>query len=144
MADGNHGALTLPGARLELFAAGERLMKTRAVPLPGPTISHTGFLLQADTESLLKKEDAMFDPRRYLPYPERSQIRDASQVIAAEMRRALWRWIDRGHFRFLGGHFKFPGFERIDVLQPRTNLDGGRVQQSATGNSNREASRLIQ
>lgn len=107
-------ALSILGPRLELFTAGETLFKGfTAVPLPGHTPFHAGFLLQAGGESLLNSGDAMSDPRLHVPHPEWAPVGDAQPVVAGNTRRALAEHAAQEDIGIFGCHFPFPGLGRV-------------------------------
>lgn len=106
-----HDALEILDGRLELFTAGARLFDDfTAIPLPGHTPFHTGFLLRDGDDAVLNAGDALIDSRLHISRPEWHPLGDTLPVIAANTRRNLLEPAKAGSWRIFCAHVQAPGF----------------------------------
>lgn len=108
---GMHDALGILESRLEVFAANDSLFPGfTALPLPGHTPFHTGFLLESGSDRIFNAGDAFIDPRIHVVHPEFSPISDALADVGRETRRSLLARAKQESLRFFCAHFPVPGF----------------------------------
>jgi glyoxylase-like metal-dependent hydrolase (beta-lactamase superfamily II) len=108
---GMHDALTILGPKLEFFSATDELFPgVRAVPLPGHTPFHSGFLFEDAGERFLNAGDAFIDSRLHVKHPEYSPIGDTLPEVAITTRQTLLERRAREDFKLFCAHFPAPGF----------------------------------
>ena len=106
------------GARLRVFDAGELLPGIEAVPLPGHTPGHTGFLIGSLT---LLTGDVFQVASRQGARPSIHLAFDADAALAERTRRDTLETASARDWLVLGSHIGFPGVVRI-----ATGTDGYR------------------
>ncbi len=96
----------------------------QAVPLPGHTPGHTGYLIKREGEKLLIWGDAMSVPALQAPWPDVSLIFDTDPELGISTRRGVLERAVAENLLVAGMHLPFPGFSRVAkagdgfVLQP--------------------------
>ncbi|MEL6318953.1 MAG: MBL fold metallo-hydrolase, partial [Pseudomonadota bacterium] len=104
----------LYGERLETFAGEAALAPgVVAVPLPGHTPGHTGFMIESAGERLFLWTDVTDFTALQLNAPERTLIFDIDPVAGAASRRRAIALAASERLRVGGAHIPFPGFGHI-------------------------------
>jgi glyoxylase-like metal-dependent hydrolase (beta-lactamase superfamily II) len=96
-----------PYQRLTI-AGTEILESITAVPLPGHTPGHTGFLLESDGEKLLFCGDIFTIPAIQATLPEVGFATDVDYAVAAQTRKVLLEKATTEKLLLAGPHFEFP------------------------------------
>lgn len=110
--------------RTRRFITGEVLSHLQAVPLPGHTPGHTGYLIESEGEKLLIWGDAMSVPAVQAPWPDVSLIFDTDPELGISTRRGVLERAVTEDLLVAGMHLPFPGFSRVAkagdgfVIQP--------------------------
>lgn len=99
--------------RLRTFASGKALPGLQAVPLPGHTPGHTGYLLEDGGKRLLIWGDVMHVPDIQAPRPEVGIMFDFDPAAAAASRRRVLDMAAAEDLMVTGMHLHFPGFSRV-------------------------------
>ena len=99
--------------RTRRFTTGEVLPRIQAVPLPGHTPGHTGFLIESGGEKLLVWGDAMSVPAVQAPRPDVSLVFDTDPQLGISTRRGVLERAVAEDLLVAGTHLPFPGFSRI-------------------------------
>lgn len=94
-------------------ARGEVFPGVTAVPLPGHTPGHTGYMVTSGTEALLIWGDICHAPELQLPNPDVSVIFDVDGEAASKTRRRVLDWVASDQLLVAGMHMHFPGFLHI-------------------------------
>jgi len=94
-------------------AHGEVFPGVTAVPLPGHTPGHTGYIVSSQGESLLIWGDICHAPELQLPNPDVTVIFDVTPEQAIETRRKTLDWVATDRLLIAGMHMPFPGFHHI-------------------------------
>lgn len=84
-----------------------------AVPLPGHTPGHTGFMLDTGAEALLFWGDVVHSAALQFAYPEWSISFDVDQALAVETRKAMLDRAAADSLLVTGMHLDFPGLGRV-------------------------------
>lgn len=99
--------------RTRLFDGAEAVPGLQAVPLPGHSPGHTGYLVGGGGRRLLIWGDVMHVPDVQAARPEVGIVFDSDPAAAAvSRRRALDMTADEG-LVVMGMHLHFPGFARV-------------------------------
>lgn len=101
------------GGRTRRFAGGEVLPGIHAVPLPGHTPGHTGYMIESRGERLLIWADALNVPAIQAARPEVSLVFDVDPAQGIATRRAILERAVEEDLLVTGMHLPFPGFSRI-------------------------------
>jgi glyoxylase-like metal-dependent hydrolase (beta-lactamase superfamily II) len=99
--------------RLRLFEDGEVFPGVTAMPLPGHTPGHTGYLLASGGESLLIWGDIIHVPEIQVPRPEVTMAFDVEPAQAEATRRRVFDMVAAERLPVAGMHMHFPGFLRL-------------------------------
>ncbi len=91
-------------------AVGEVFPNVRAVPLPGHTPGHTGYVIEASGRSMIIWGDTCHIPDIQVPRPETGMIFDTDPAKAAETRTKTFDMIVADDLLIGGMHLHFPGF----------------------------------
>lgn len=94
-------------------AAGEVFPHVRAVPFPGHTPGHTGYLVESDGESLLIWGDICHVPDIQVPRPEVAMVFDSDPDAAAATRLRAFDMVASDGILITGMHLHFPGFSHL-------------------------------
>ncbi|MBX9702493.1 MAG: MBL fold metallo-hydrolase [Acetobacteraceae bacterium] len=103
------------------FELGEVFPGVTAMPFPGHTPGHTGYLIASGGESLLIWGDIIHVPEIQIPRPEVTMTFDIDPAQAQATRRRVFDMVATEKLVWAGMHMHFPAFAR---LLPR---DGGGV-----------------
>lgn len=96
-------------ARTRTFSGGEVFPGVTAVPLPGHTPGHTGYLIASGETSLLIWGDIVHVPELQVPRPEVCMAFDIDPVRAAATRRGIFERVAADGQAIAGMHLHFPG-----------------------------------
>ncbi|WP_186236618.1 MBL fold metallo-hydrolase [Burkholderia gladioli] len=100
--------------RLRTFDAAEVLPGIRALPLPGHTDGHTGYLLESHDGGVLVWGDIVHFPHIQVARPDVSIAFDQDQVLAASTRSRLLDMASSEGLWIAGMHLGESGFARIE------------------------------
>lgn len=107
-------ARTAPyGDRTRSFTSGEVFPGVTAMPLPGHTPGHTGFLIASGGRSLLIWADIIHVPEVQVPRPEATMAVDVDPALAAETRHRLFDQVATDRLAIAGMHLHFPAFAHL-------------------------------
>ena len=114
------GAVTLARAaiaahagRLRPFFGGEVFPGVTALPLPGHTPGHTGFLIASGGHSLLVWGDIVHVPEIQAPRPEVGMAVDVDRDAAIATRRRIFDQVATDRLAVAGMHLHFPAFAHL-------------------------------
>jgi glyoxylase-like metal-dependent hydrolase (beta-lactamase superfamily II) len=99
--------------RMSLFTAGDVFPGVTAVPLPGHTPGHTGFLVASGRDSLLIWGDIVHVQELQVPRPEVVMAVDVDPARAAETRRRLFDRVAADRQAVAGMHLHFPALAHL-------------------------------
>ncbi|MDP3416715.1 MBL fold metallo-hydrolase [Falsiroseomonas sp.] len=99
--------------RTSLFHSGEIFPGVTAIPLPGHTPGHTGFLVASGGKSLLIWGDIVHVPEVQVPRPEATMAVDVDPAQAAATRRRLFDQVATDRQAIAGMHLHFPAFAHL-------------------------------
>ncbi len=99
--------------RLRTFTKGEVFPGVTAIPAPGHTPGHTGYLIESGGERLLIWGDVVHMPEVQVPRPEVSMVVDTDPEAAAATRRRIFDMVASERLLVTGMHMHFPGFGHI-------------------------------
>ncbi len=100
-------------ARTRLIQGGEILPGVTAMPLPGHTPGHTGYMIASGNDSLLIWGDIVHVPEIQVPRPEVTLAFDVDPAKAEATRRRTFDMVAADKLLFAGMHVHFPGFARL-------------------------------
>ena len=96
--------------RTRTHAGGEVFPGVTAMPFPGHTPGHSGYLLASGGESLLIWGDIVHVPEVQVPHPEVTMAFDVDPVQAAAMRRRVFDMVATDRMLVAGMHLHFPAY----------------------------------
>jgi glyoxylase-like metal-dependent hydrolase (beta-lactamase superfamily II) len=99
--------------RLRLFDKGDVLPGIRAMPLPGHTDGHTGYVVESGDQGLLVWGDIVHFPHIQIKRPDVSIAFDQDSTQAATTRSRLLDQVSAERLSIAGMHLGEPGFARI-------------------------------
>jgi len=99
--------------RTNLFTSGEVFPGVTALPLPGHTPGHTGFLIESGGKSLLIWGDIVHVPEVQVPRPEATMAVDVDPAQAAATRRRIFDQVAADRQAIAGMHLHFPAFAHL-------------------------------
>jgi glyoxylase-like metal-dependent hydrolase (beta-lactamase superfamily II) len=99
--------------RLRLFRGGEVFPGVTAMPFPGHTPGHTGYMAASGGDSLLIWGDIVHVPEIQVPRPEVTMAFDVDPRQAEETRRRVFDMVATDKQAFTGMHLHFPGHSRM-------------------------------
>jgi len=100
--------------RAKRFAGeGEVAPGFTAMPLPGHTPGHSGFMLDAGAEQLLFWGDVVHSTALQFPNPDWTIPFDVDQPLAAQTRKAMFDRAAADQLLVTGMHLDFPGLGRV-------------------------------
>lgn len=99
--------------RLRLIDGGVVTAGIEALPLPGHTPGHTGFLVGSSDERLLIWGDVVHLPAIQYAHPEVSLSYDVDGNLAARSRNDAFNRASREHLLIAGMHVDFPCFGHV-------------------------------
>ena len=100
-------------ARMRPFRSGEVFPGLTAVPLPGHTPGHTGYLVASGSESLLIWGDIVHVPELQIPRPEVTIQIDVDPEQAEVARRGILDRVASDRQLVAGMHLHFPGYAHV-------------------------------
>ncbi|HEY9330452.1 MAG TPA: MBL fold metallo-hydrolase [Streptomyces sp.] len=107
-------ALGAYGGRLRGFAQGEVLPGISAIPLPGHTEGHTGYLVGAEDQGVFFWGDTVHFPTVQVARPDASVTLDNDPFRAAETRVRVLDMVSAERLIVAGPHLSDRGFARIE------------------------------
>ncbi|MFX1766476.1 MBL fold metallo-hydrolase [Paraburkholderia sp. A1RI-2L] len=99
--------------KLRTIAEGDVLPGISAVPLPGHTDGHTGYLLESRDQGVLVWGDIVHFPHIQIKRPDVSIAFDQNPSLAATTRSRLLERVSADGILIAGMHLGVPGFARI-------------------------------
>lgn len=108
--------------RLRTFNAGEVLPGISAVPLPGHTDGHSGYLFESPGQGFLVWGDIVHFPHIQIERPEVAIAFDQDQSLAATTRSRLLDQVSSEQLLIAGMHFGELGFGRITRTSGRYGM----------------------
>ncbi len=99
--------------RMRLFTGGEVFPGVTAMPLPGHTPGHTGYLVASGGESLLIWGDIVHVPEVQVARPEVTIQFDVDPAAAAATRRRTFDMVATEGTQIAGMHLHFPGTAHV-------------------------------
>lgn len=102
--------------RIGTFTQGEVFPGVTAVPLPGHTPGHTGFLVASGGDSLLIWGDIVHVQELQVPRPEVTMMVDVDPPQAVATRRRIFDQVATDRLAIAGMHLHFPGLAHLARL----------------------------
>jgi glyoxylase-like metal-dependent hydrolase (beta-lactamase superfamily II) len=99
--------------RMRSVREGEAMAGVSAVPLPGHTPGHTGWLIASGKEGLLIWGDLVHLASVQIPRPETGLVFDVDPQAACATRLRMFDRVAADKFTVAGAHMDFPGFGTI-------------------------------
>lgn len=99
--------------RLRTFAGAEAMPGLHAVPLPGHSPGHTGYLVEGGGKRLLVWGDVMHVPDVQAPRPDVGVMFDTDPAAAMATRRRALDMAVADDLMVAGMHLHFPAFSRV-------------------------------
>lgn len=99
--------------RLRTFKSGEVFPGITAMPLPGHTPGHTGYLLESGKDRLLIWGDIIHIPEVQFARPEIAMVPDTDPDAAVATRRKILDMAASERMFVTGMHLHFPGFGHV-------------------------------
>jgi glyoxylase-like metal-dependent hydrolase (beta-lactamase superfamily II) len=99
--------------RTRTFETGEVFPGVTAMPFPGHTPGHTGYLIASEGQSLLIWGDIVHVPEIQIPRPEVTMAFDIDPAQAQATRRHVFDMVANDQLAWAGMHMHFPGFARL-------------------------------
>lgn len=97
-------------ARARTFRSGEVFPGITAMPIPGHTPGHTGYVISSGADSLFIWGDIVHLPDLQVPHPEVCMEFDSDHAAAAATRRRIFDMVATDRLLIAGPHLHFPGF----------------------------------
>jgi glyoxylase-like metal-dependent hydrolase (beta-lactamase superfamily II) len=99
--------------RVRTFEGGAVFPGVTALPFPGHTPGHTGYLVASGADSLLIWGDIVHVPEIQIPRPEVTMAFDIDADAARATRRRVFDMVATDRLVWAGMHMHFPGFARL-------------------------------
>ena len=99
--------------RLRLFKGGEVFPGVTAMPFPGHTPGHSGYMVASGSDRLLIWGDIVHVPEIQVPRPEVTMAFDVDPAQAEATRRRVFDMVWTDKQAFTGMHLHFPGHARL-------------------------------
>ncbi|MBN9563049.1 MAG: MBL fold metallo-hydrolase [Alphaproteobacteria bacterium] len=99
--------------RARLIQGGEVFPGVTAMPLPGHTPGHTGYMISSGAETLLIWGDIVHVPEIQVPHPEVTVAFDVDPAQAEATRRRMFDMVASDRLLIAGMHVHFPGLARV-------------------------------
>jgi glyoxylase-like metal-dependent hydrolase (beta-lactamase superfamily II) len=99
--------------RLRLHKGGEVFPGVAAMPFPGHTPGHSGYMVASGNDSLLIWGDIVHVPEIQVPRPEVTMAFDVDPAQAEATRRRVFDMVWTDKQAFTGMHLHFPGFAHL-------------------------------
>ncbi len=96
-----------------LFEGGEVFPGVTAMPLPGHTPGHSGYLVASGNDQLLIWGDIVHVPEVQVPRPEVTMAFDIDPTAAAATRRRMFDHVATDKLLVAGMHIHFPGYAHL-------------------------------
>jgi glyoxylase-like metal-dependent hydrolase (beta-lactamase superfamily II) len=100
-------------ARMRTVGAGEVLPGISALPLPGHTPGHTGWLIESGKEALLIWGDVVHLAAVQVARPDAGLVFDVDPQTACATRQRMFDRVAADRLKVAGAHLDFPGFGTI-------------------------------
>jgi glyoxylase-like metal-dependent hydrolase (beta-lactamase superfamily II) len=100
-------------ARMRTVRAGEVLPGVSALPLPGHTPGHSGWLIESGKEALLIWGDLVHLAAVQVARPDTGLVFDVDPQAACATRRRMFDRVAAERLKIAGAHLDFPGFGTI-------------------------------
>jgi glyoxylase-like metal-dependent hydrolase (beta-lactamase superfamily II) len=100
-------------SRTRLFSEGAVFPGVTAVPIPGHTPGHTGYLISSTGEQLLIWGDVVHVPEVQVALPDTGTIFDVDYEQARASRKRVLDQVASDRILVAGMHLHFPGFFRV-------------------------------
>jgi glyoxylase-like metal-dependent hydrolase (beta-lactamase superfamily II) len=100
-------------AGMRLFTSAEVLPGVTAIPLPGHTPGHSGFMVASGRHALLIWGDIVHVPELQVPRPEITMKVDVDPALAIATRRRLFDQVATDRLAIAGMHLHFPAFAHL-------------------------------
>jgi glyoxylase-like metal-dependent hydrolase (beta-lactamase superfamily II) len=97
-------------SRTRTHTGGEVFPGVTAMPFPGHTPGHSGYMVASGKDSLLIWGDIIHIPEIQIPRPEVTMAFDIDPVQAAATRRRVFDMVATDGQAVAGMHMHFPGF----------------------------------
>jgi glyoxylase-like metal-dependent hydrolase (beta-lactamase superfamily II) len=97
-------------ARMREVTNGDAMAGITAIPLPGHTAGHTGWLIHSGSDSVLVWGDTVHLAPVQIPRPEVGLIFDLDSAQAAATRRRIFDQVATDRIEIGGAHVDYPGF----------------------------------
>lgn len=99
--------------RTRTFTGGEVFPGVTAMPFPGHTPGHTGYMIASGGETLLIWGDIIHVPEIQIPRPEVTMAFDIDPRQAEATRRRVFDMVATDRLAFAGMHMHFPGLGHL-------------------------------
>ena len=99
--------------RLRLFTGGEVFPGVTAMPFPGHTPGHSGYMVASGNDSLLIWGDIVHVPEIQVPRPEVTMAFDVDPAQAEATRRRVFDMVAADKQAITGMHLHFPGHSHL-------------------------------
>lgn len=99
--------------RMQVFRGGEVFPGVTAIPLPGHTPGHTGFMVASGGRSLLIWGDIVHVPEVQIARPEVTMKVDTDPALAIATRRRILDQVATDRLAIAGMHLHFPAFAHV-------------------------------
>ncbi|MEZ5765660.1 MAG: MBL fold metallo-hydrolase [Xanthobacteraceae bacterium] len=100
-------------ARTRLFKQGEVFPGVTAVPSPGHTPGHTGYLIASGNDQLMIWGDTVHVPEVQTAIPDAGMSMDTDVPMAAVSRKRMFDRVATDKLLIAGMHVHFPSFSRL-------------------------------
>src|SRR6202035_2854822 len=94
-------------------AGGQSVPGITAVPAPGHTPGHTGWLVASGGDALLIWGDVVHLPGLQFAHPDAGMVFDVDGALAIVTRRRIMDMAATDRLRVTGMHMDFPGFGHV-------------------------------
>ena len=99
--------------RMRTFTGGEVFPGVTAIPCPGHTPGHAGFLIESAGKRLLIWGDIVHMPEVQVPRPEVTMVVDVDPAMAEASRRRIFDMAAGERLAVTGMHLHYPGFGHV-------------------------------
>jgi glyoxylase-like metal-dependent hydrolase (beta-lactamase superfamily II) len=100
-------------ARTRLFSTGEVMPGIFAMPIPGHTPGHTGYVISSGGEQLLIWGDVVHIPEIQIPLPDAGTYYDVDYEQARQTRKRIFDQAVSDRLLVAGMHLHYPGFHQL-------------------------------
>jgi glyoxylase-like metal-dependent hydrolase (beta-lactamase superfamily II) len=113
MFEHSRGQIAPYKARTRLFSRGEVLPGITAVPIPGHTPGHTGYMISSAGQQLLIWGDVVHIPEVQVAVPDAGTNFDVDYERARQSRKKILDQVATDRLLVAGMHLHFPGFHYV-------------------------------